>query len=553
MEVSGRKSSVKSDTFCQPCKSDGNTVKAKGYCEDCNEFICKSCIKAHKKLSWTKNHVIKPKNKIPAFLTQSSPCTEHCDVHEKEIVKFYCQEHDTVGCKSCMELHHANCNVQLVAYVSPNYGASNEFADIKHRLDCMRKNLSSSKEKIKYSLTTVEEIKNEVSREVKQFRKEVEDYLDKVEAYLIQEVEEMTANIASTQQELQNQCEALNDNIEAFQSKLDLYKDNINDLFVASKLILGRLQECQDEDDDISLKSQIRILKFIPSDDVKQMVLHNACLGKLTTENEHCINNMKTSFVGQMKVQAEDEGDCYIVGMSNISETEILCADSKNESLKIINLMDGNITSILKTSSFPADVTTINTLCSATTLPNEGKILFLNTQHGLTISHSLNVREGCWGTDYYNGKMAVSFVKPSAVQVLDMEGHILHELVDTSILTRPARLALSNKSIFITDSFNDAVYEFTLNGQLKTTIKSSDMKLPAGITYTSCGSVVVCYSKEKTKVGIIVPGTTEILPFKLQHAIMPYSVLICQENKKMYIGELDISQDCNLIKLYDLK
>ena len=215
MEVSGRRGSSDSTVLCQPCQGDGDTVKAEGYCENCNQFICPFCIKGHRKLPLTKNHVIKLKDEMPKFVaSQSDPCTELCEVHKNEIVKFYCQQHDLVGCSDCMVLEHATCKVQLVSDVSCNYDNSDELVLIKHRIDHLRRNLNSCKKDIELSLKTADEIKISAIKEIRKFRKEMDAYLDKVTKDLIQEVERLSADDISKQHKLHDQCKTTIEDIE---------------------------------------------------------------------------------------------------------------------------------------------------------------------------------------------------------------------------------------------------------------------------------------------------------------------------------------------------
>ncbi|XP_060573182.1 transcription intermediary factor 1-beta-like [Ruditapes philippinarum] len=430
MEVSGRKGSSDIIRSCQPCKGDGDIVQAEGYCENCNEFICSSCIKAHRKLAGTKNHVIKSKDEMLTVLSsQSDPCTELCDVHKTEIVKIYCQDHNSVGCGDCTVLEHTSCKVQLVSDVSCNYDNGDELVQLKHSIDHLMKNLDSCKQEIKCSLVTADEIKITILKEIKTFRKEMNNYLDRVEIDLIQEVEKISASDIAKQQKLQGRCEALNDEIEQFQNKQEQCKDNINNLFVTSKQILKKLRRCYEINREISSKSQINTLKYTPAKELKDVKMHNICLGNLDRQvkkfsgrcTKRIIDN-ETRFVRKIDVHTNAKKDCYISGMSIMSETEILFADSYNVSLKVLNHKEGKITSTLKTSSRPADVTTINSSSAATTLPAEGKIMLINTQNGLSVSNSLRVKHGCYGIDHHNGIMAVTFVGfCPAVQVIDMD------------------------------------------------------------------------------------------------------------------------------------
>ncbi|XP_053395674.1 E3 ubiquitin-protein ligase TRIM33-like [Mercenaria mercenaria] len=136
MEVSGRKHGRdKGEILCQPCHGEDDEVPAEDYCENCNEYFCSSCLKVHRKMAVTKNHVIKSKADMPRTNVQSDPCVEPCDIHRTEIVKYYCHQHDSVGCGDCMVIDHKTCNVELVSDVSGNYhGNSGEIEMTKENI-----------------------------------------------------------------------------------------------------------------------------------------------------------------------------------------------------------------------------------------------------------------------------------------------------------------------------------------------------------------------------------------------------------------------------------
>ncbi|XP_060579509.1 uncharacterized protein LOC132736400 [Ruditapes philippinarum] len=562
MEVAGRNESSRPAILCRPCQRDDETVHAEGYCEACKEFLCSSCISAHRKLVITKSHMIKSRDEMPTYQAESDPCTELCDVHKNEIVKFYCQQHDSVGCGDCMVLQHTSCNVKLVSDVSSNYDNSGDLLGIKHRIDHLRKNIASCEKEIKGSLETAEKIKTNTIREIKRFRKEIEDYLNKIEEDLLQKVDKMSASDFSTQRKLQDQCKALARDIEEFQNKLDKCKDKVNSLFVASKSVRERLHKCQKMNEEISSKSKINTFKFIPSEYINNLKTRNECLGNLNIQVKRFAGQCKGTFIGtrtcfvqKLSIKAKHDRDCHIIGMAAISEDEILCADWNNSSLKVLNHREGKITSTLQLETIPAGVTKITPSLAAAILPIKGKILFLTTQSGLIKSHKTSVRHACMGIDHRDGIMAVTFWNPPAVQVMDTKGQILLDLVDTSILEYPQFISLTNnnKSILVSDLGTKAVYEFNLKGELQATNKSVKMGKPAGITVTNCGCAVVCYIGNSDKAGLIVPETRKILPFSLDNVILTLSILISEEQRKLFISEHETSKDCNFIKMFDYK
>ncbi|XP_053407256.1 E3 ubiquitin-protein ligase TRIM71-like [Mercenaria mercenaria] len=562
MEVSGRTKSNREDgkenILCQPCHGDGDNVPAEGYCETCNEYFCSSCLKFHRKQSVSKNHVIKGKHEMPMVQIQTDPCSELCVVHKTEIVKFYCQKHNSVGCGDCMVLEHKSCKVQLVTDVSGNYGNNDELEHIKKKIEDLRKDISASKHEIKRSLQVAEEATIKIIKDINSYRREMNSYLDHVETDLIQEVEKLNANDVSQQSQFLDECKTMEN-----ENKLDKYADKINQLFVTAKLARMKIEEFRKDSENLASRFQIKICEFEPCKEMESLKRNQAQLGIIVTQTQTFITHrkkrvvdMKAHYVKKLDVKSTDDryNFCQITGLAMLSSNELLLVDFQNDYVKILNVSDNTITSKYKTSGVPWDVTAINSETVAITLQDKGKILFMNNKNGLTESHSLKVRKWCRGIDHHNGVIAVSFIRPRAVQILNMKGEILHEVKDTSMFQYPNYIAFrGDKSIVVSDCDKHAVYELTVEGQLKATMTSEDLLYPRGLAVTSNGTVVVCGRDNSGRVSMIVPDTREILPLYVQHVQQPVSILVCEESNKMFVCESSSSNDCNYIKMYYLK
>lgn len=190
MQVAGRREDETSmsqienigDVLCQPCRSEGDNLPADSYCSTCEEFICSSCLRAHRKLSVTKNHVIKSKDEMPLTVTPKDPCSDLCSSHQTEIIKFYCSDHNEVGCGDCMVLNHKACGVNLVSNVSSNYDNSAELSQMKMTINQVVQEIISLKHVIKTNLMDAAEINMTTIQAMKKLRLEVNSYLDKAEA-----------------------------------------------------------------------------------------------------------------------------------------------------------------------------------------------------------------------------------------------------------------------------------------------------------------------------------------------------------------------------------
>jgi hypothetical protein len=101
--------------------------------------------------------------------------------------------------------------------------------------------------------------------------------------------------------------------------------------------------------EEISAKSQINAFKFKSSGYINALQIRNRCLGNLSTQIQrfsgHCKRTLfvsKAQFVQKFYMQGKKETDCFIKGMTIISETEFMCADKS--SLKVLDHRKGKVT-----------------------------------------------------------------------------------------------------------------------------------------------------------------------------------------------------------------
>lgn len=480
MQVAGRREDEtsmsqrdnKADILCQPCLSEDENIPAESYCSTCEEFICSSCLRVHRKLSVTKHHVIKSKDEMPLTVTPKDPCSDLCDSHKTEIIKFYCSYHNEVGCGDCMVLNHKACSVMLVSNVSSNFDKSKELNQIKITIEQVVQEIMSLKQVIKTNLKDVAEINVTTIRAIKKFRKEINSYLDKAEAELLMEIETLKNKDTSMQKKLQEECDSLEKEIEDIQNKLEANSDKINQLFVSAKQAQKTLKECQTSVERIGCECRIHDFKFEPAEDLKNILKKKTkSLGSVSSQLlrsfrekqfAKSIVDMKMKFVKKIAVSVELEDNCSITGLAMISCDQILLADNGSKCLMIVNVQNNKVVSRyeIQPPTSPFDVVVINADTAAATLPDEGKILFVNTRNGLTETHRFNVKTSCKGIDHKNGILVVSFMEPAAIETLNLKGQVLREFYVSYLLSRPMYVALSfdGNRIFVSDVRNPAVY-----------------------------------------------------------------------------------------------
>ncbi|KAG7258646.1 hypothetical protein CRUP_032510, partial [Coryphaenoides rupestris] len=75
-----------------PSSTVEKNSQATGYCVECVEFLCVTCIEAHQRVKFTRDHTIRQKEEMsPEAVGMSTPRPVFCDVHKQEPLKLFCE------------------------------------------------------------------------------------------------------------------------------------------------------------------------------------------------------------------------------------------------------------------------------------------------------------------------------------------------------------------------------------------------------------------------------------------------------------------------------
>ncbi|XP_076310696.1 transcription intermediary factor 1-alpha-like isoform X2 [Tachypleus tridentatus] len=110
---SAQKGEIKKNVLCTSC--DDRNV-AVGFCVECQEWLCNTCISAHQRVRVTKDHKIQQKDEIK-WKNDSNLMQKYlfCSIHRKEQVKIYCESCDKLTCRDCQLIEHKDHRYQFLA------------------------------------------------------------------------------------------------------------------------------------------------------------------------------------------------------------------------------------------------------------------------------------------------------------------------------------------------------------------------------------------------------------------------------------------------------
>ncbi|XP_058045904.1 transcription intermediary factor 1-alpha isoform X1 [Ahaetulla prasina] len=149
----------KSNQVCTSCEDN---AEANGFCVECVEWLCKTCIRAHQRVKFTKDHTVRQKEEVsPEAVGVTNQRPVFCPYHKKEQLKLYCETCDKLTCRDCQLLEHKEHRYQFI---------EEAFQNQKVIIDTL---ITKLMEKSKYIKYTGEQIQNRI-HEVNRNQKLVE-------------------------------------------------------------------------------------------------------------------------------------------------------------------------------------------------------------------------------------------------------------------------------------------------------------------------------------------------------------------------------------------
>ncbi|XP_071369803.1 E3 ubiquitin-protein ligase TRIM33 isoform X1 [Centroberyx affinis] len=140
-------SDEKSAQVCTSCEDNAGTI---GFCVECGEWLCKTCVEAHQRVKITKDHKIRTKEDADAAsesVGTSGQRPVFCPVHKQEPLKLFCETCDTLTCRDCQLLEHKEHRYQFL---------EEAFQNQKGNIETHMTKLQEKKNYVHYSVSQVQ-------------------------------------------------------------------------------------------------------------------------------------------------------------------------------------------------------------------------------------------------------------------------------------------------------------------------------------------------------------------------------------------------------------
>ena len=180
-----KKAEPKEEVTCENCSEHPSVA----FCQNCGEYICEQCVRAHKKMRQFSSHVVESIDSLRTSMTKSEsrslPIVAQelkCSKHKDEPLKLYCHTCYKLVCRDCILIDHSGHKYAFVVDVAPKCKSA-----IKEKATSLQ-NVSSG---LKSALASLADSKKKLSDHSTATMKAIDDARDKVASKLQQKTKEL--------------------------------------------------------------------------------------------------------------------------------------------------------------------------------------------------------------------------------------------------------------------------------------------------------------------------------------------------------------------------
>ncbi|XP_052780362.1 uncharacterized protein LOC128217318 [Mya arenaria] len=198
--------------------------------------------------------------------------------------------------------------------------------------------------------------------------------------------------------------------------------------------------------------------------------------------------------------KAADTRECFLTSMTLLSRGRLLLADCHNCSVKLVDTTTNKMVSQVKLPGQPWDMCLLPGDRAAVTLPLKNKIQFVSTQGNVTLLDRVKVDGYCYGIDFCDDYLVVSFC-PGKVVLMNMKGKVKKSLYKYNsgepLFQNPCYLTVTRESltspvIYVSDWSTNTITKLSISLEVLHTYQDPILKSPRVMTAVGDNQLLVC-------------------------------------------------------------
>ncbi|XP_060579162.1 uncharacterized protein LOC132736100 isoform X2 [Ruditapes philippinarum] len=483
------------DVLCSMCKNRGKKTEGEKFCVDCHDF-CTNCVQVHSQVPLCAGHKVLDKSQVMSGTSKglARAPAERCDRHSHKHIDMYCQNHDNVGCSTCMAIDHRSCkDIFYIPEFIQNKSYQVASRKIQTKLKALAKTLAGQAYKFQQDKQNLLKRKAELLDYIRKFRQEINDQLDKLQKSSVDEIENKFKLLEDKIEEGLKQLQAHKANVTSAHDKLVSPNQNQAELFVLVKIGEDAENVANKFIEDTKMKITVSDIEFQPDRKLLQQLKQNQTIGMLTEKTTDKLLQITGGQSYCVNVKS-DEQTCDIYSACYIEDGKIILADFNNMKLQRLDSHNYTITDCYNLHEQPWQICKIHESQVAVTLPAKQEFHFISVGRQMKTMYKIKTDFDCRGLAYANNHLYIS--DETSVYICTMTGRKLKQFStdqsEQELFSIINSLAVSKDAtrIYVADGYKGLIV-LDNNGQIVTTFNGEQLQWANYCHLTEAGSVLV--------------------------------------------------------------
>jgi hypothetical protein len=281
MEVSGKKVR-KAIKLCSPCHKNEFSTSADGFCTQCSKHMCQTCFDTHTQLKFNRGHqLVNAREKTSKGKRFKDFVI--CERHMKGFIKFFCSQHDQVGCGDCMTVDHKSCKVEYILdkLIDHETDDNETFKQLTKDVQKSRLEANTLLTSIRTNRDQIKYINEMFNCGVITFKEDIMAHITKLTNSMLSDGHYIMIENLENMDKLEKENERIITEMSNISETLQSLKDQHYKMFVSSITHKETLHQVQHQLEEIKEKNNIRTYVFERDVGLERSVKDTDKLGNL--------------------------------------------------------------------------------------------------------------------------------------------------------------------------------------------------------------------------------------------------------------------------------
>ncbi|KAL3892077.1 hypothetical protein ACJMK2_004314 [Sinanodonta woodiana] len=578
MDVSARKQEVYQ---CKPCTNQGKKSLATYFCKDCARSMCISCKQCHDEFpSLSRHNVVNVSDNADyCFVTADISTLQACQKHYSKRIKYFCEDHNTLCCNSCVILEHRKCErVCTIEDMLKLFDIDKKSQEIEVNMAKFKDHLNQIIRKVKSNSDTIQMDKDDILGHIHSVKAEVIAKLQKLEDKVIESLESAHKSEKCNFQNHEIKGRRLKTAIDNDRTQLDIvmtHGSEVQKIIMLHNLnqnepkYVRAISEYQNEIKDVNIR-------FVVDEHLSTFINTINEMGKICLIGKHedfssaCLKAVDTTFqqvstsipitghlkerkavkVSEFKVNtSSDINVCHISHVLLFKDSRKLLVDYSNYKIKLSG-QNHKCQESMKFQERPWSACSLSDTEVAVTIPVQKTIQIIQIKDKMVKKLEITTRFECWGVAAVKDQLVIT-TRGHIVIILDMHGketrtvHTDMYRSEKHLVPNFIKVDTTNSVIYISDETAHKLVAYSMTWDVLFTYTNQNLTNSTGIDIDREGNIYLCGYNSQCVQQISAEGKIiKVLISKKEENKKPLDIIFYRDMDSFIVtyGKCDIAE-----------